>query len=196
MSPEPDEVSRVAAVVLAAGEFRRFGSPNQLARLDGRTLLEHVVRLAARAGLDPIIVVVPVWLSLPTQEHERVTWVRNPQPERGMSFSLQLGFEALPAVAEAAIILLGDQPAIPVSSIAALLARRGPRPIIAALVDGHPGPPALIERSRFGVVKATSADRGLRDLLAAHPEWVTRVELPAAADVDTPAALRALQSRR
>ncbi|TMB52710.1 MAG: nucleotidyltransferase family protein [Chloroflexi bacterium] len=196
MSPEPIPSRSVAAVLLAAGESRRFGSPKQLARLGGRTLLEHVVRLAARAGLDPIIVVVPVWLSLPTHEQERVTWVRNPHPERGMSFSLQLGFEALPAEAEAAIILLGDQPAIPVSSIAALVARRGPRPIVAGWVGGHPGPPALIERSRFEVVKATSGDRGLRDLLAAHPEWVTLVELPAPADVDTPAALRALRSKR
>jgi CTP:molybdopterin cytidylyltransferase MocA len=40
----------VAAVVLAAGESRRFGGAKQLAELDGRTLLEHVLALADEAG--------------------------------------------------------------------------------------------------------------------------------------------------
>ncbi|TMB85780.1 MAG: hypothetical protein E6J39_00030 [Chloroflexi bacterium] len=95
MSFEPDQGSLVAAVVLAAGESRRFGSPKQLARIGDRTMLEHVLELAITAGLHPILAVVPGWLRLPTHAHEPVTWVRNPHPERGMSVSLQLGFEAL-----------------------------------------------------------------------------------------------------
>ena len=55
----------VAAVVLAAGESRRFGGAKQLAELDGRTLLEHVLALADEAGLAPIVAVVPVWLTRP-----------------------------------------------------------------------------------------------------------------------------------
>ena len=55
----------VGAVVLAAGESRRFGSAKQLAVLDGRTLLEHVLALAGEAGLAPIAAVVPVWLTRP-----------------------------------------------------------------------------------------------------------------------------------
>jgi molybdenum cofactor cytidylyltransferase len=155
-------------------------------------MLEHVLELAVTAGLDPILAVVPAWLTLPTHAPEGVMRVRNPDPERGMSFSLQLGFAALPAEVEAAVILLGDQPTIAVSSIDALFASRGQRPIVAGWLDGHPAPPLLIERSQFGIVDVISGDRGLRDALAAHPEWVTAVELPATGDVDTPAALRAL----
>ena len=43
--------------MLAAGEGRRFGGPKQLASLDGRPLLAHVVA-AARAALDPVVVVL------------------------------------------------------------------------------------------------------------------------------------------
>ena len=45
---------RVAAVILAAGESRRYGSPKQLALLEGRTLLEHVLEAARAAGLRPV----------------------------------------------------------------------------------------------------------------------------------------------
>src|SRR6185503_1456832 len=120
----------VAAVVLAAGESRRFGGAKQLAELDGRTLLEHVLSVAKAAGLAPIVAVVPVWLTRPrAMDDDRLRWVRNPYPERGLSHSLRLGFEMLGTSVEAAVILLGDQPTVPAAAIPALLAARGERPI-------------------------------------------------------------------
>jgi molybdenum cofactor cytidylyltransferase len=47
---------RVGALVLAAGEGRRFGGTKQLAPLRGRPLLEHA--LAAVAALSPRVVVL------------------------------------------------------------------------------------------------------------------------------------------
>ena len=170
----------VAAVVLAAGESRRFGGAKQLAELDGRTLLEHVLALADAAGLAPIVAVVPVWLTRPrAMDDERLRWVRNPHPERGMSHSLQLGFEALEAGAEAAVILLGDQPTVPPTAIDALLAARGEKPIVATMIEGHLAPPVLIERSHFDVVRQPGGDIGLREVLNDHPEWVAAVALAA-----------------
>jgi molybdenum cofactor cytidylyltransferase len=111
-----------------------------------------------------------------------------------MSYSLQLGFASLPDQTEAAVILLGDQPNLPRSAIAALLASRGDRPIVAGWAKGHPTPPVLIERSHFAVVGDAAGDEGLRELLLNHPEWVAAVELPeATADIDTQDDLRALE---
>jgi len=64
----------VCAVILAAGESRRFGSPKQLAQLEGRSLLEHVISAADDAGLRPVIAVVPVWLTRPAGLAS--TWLR------------------------------------------------------------------------------------------------------------------------
>jgi molybdenum cofactor cytidylyltransferase len=185
----------VAAVVLAAGESRRFGSAKQLAELDGRTLLEHVLALAATAGLAPIVAVVPVWLTRPAAMRDaRLRWVRNPHPERGMSHSLRLGFEALSAETTAAVILLGDQPTLPLATIAALLAARGEKPIVATMAAGRLTPPVLIERSHFDVVRQPSGDIGLRQVLNDHPEWVAAIELgEPIADVDTTDDLAALE---
>jgi molybdenum cofactor cytidylyltransferase len=185
----------VAAVILAAGESRRFGGAKQLALLDGRPMLEHVLLGALSAGLDPVIAVVPVWLTRPRDwDDPRLGWVRNPHPGRGMSHSLQLGFAALPDPVAAAVILLGDQPTLPAGRIAALVAGRGDRPIVATHAEGRAAPPVLVERSHFAFVAEARGDAGLRDLLAAHPEWVMAVgAADHAPDVDTRADLDLLR---
>jgi len=182
---------RVAAVILAAGESRRFGSPKQLAVVEGATLLEHAIATARGGGLLPVVAVVPVWLSRPARlGGEWLRWIRNPYPERGMSLSLRLGLEALPDEAEAAVILLGDQPRVAAETIATLLAARGQRPIVAAEAGGVLAPPVLIERSHFGLAGQLTGDRGLRDVLRGSRQLVQPVPVPEhAIDVDAPSDL-------
>jgi molybdenum cofactor cytidylyltransferase len=186
---------QVAAVVLAAGESRRFGGRKQLAVLHGRTLLEHVLELARAAGLDPIVAVVPDWLTPPHSiDDPALRWIVNPHPELGMSHSLRLGFTALPAASEAAMILLGDQPTVAPEHIRALVGARGEKPIVATHAAGRLAAPVLVERSHFAVVQEPGGDIGLRDILTAHPEWVLAVEVSAhAPDVDTQADLESLR---
>ncbi|MEX0710121.1 MAG: nucleotidyltransferase family protein [Chloroflexota bacterium] len=178
---------RVGAVILAAGASRRYGSPKQLVVVDGRTLLEHAIAAAQSAELVPIVAVVPVWLSRPDTLDDELRWIRNPFPERGLSLSLRLAFEALGAEVEAALILLGDQPRVEPATIAAVLAARGPQPLIAVSAGGVLAPPVLIERSHFSLVEDLSGDVGLRQVLAANPELVRVVEVDThPPDVDTP----------
>jgi CTP:molybdopterin cytidylyltransferase MocA len=178
----------VAAVILAAGESRRFGSAKQLALLDGRTLLEHVLLAASAAGLRPIVAVVPVWLTRPASWNDAdLVWVRNAYPERGMGLSLRIGLGALPDGVEAAVILLGDQPRVTVQAIDAVLAARGSTPLVAAHADGRLAPPVLIARDRPDVAHDLRGDVPLRQILAASPDAVTAVEIGGhAPDVDTP----------
>jgi molybdenum cofactor cytidylyltransferase len=179
---------RVGAVILAAGASRRFGSPKQLVVVDGRTLPEHAVDAAMAAGLAPVVAVVPVWLRRPARlDDARLRWIRNPFPERGMSLSLRLGFDTLGDEADAAVILLGDQPGVPPESIGALLAGRGDRPVVASVADGILAPPILVERSHFHLVSGLSGDIGLREVLLTDPDLVTAVPVTdRPPDLDTP----------
>jgi molybdenum cofactor cytidylyltransferase len=177
----------VGAVILAAGASRRYGSPKQLALIEGRTMLEHVISAALTAELDPVVVVAPAWLSPPAGTDPRVRWVRNAFPERGMSLSLRLGLGAIATDVSASLILLGDQPGVASSTIAAVLGARGDRPVVAALADGVLAPPILIGRAHFHLADDLTGDVGLRDLLRRDPDLVTSVAVPAhAADLDTP----------
>jgi molybdenum cofactor cytidylyltransferase len=189
-----DRPDDVAAIVLAAGASRRYGAAKQLAVHEGRTLLEHVLQRALAARLSPVVAVVPVWLSRPKAlDATELRWVRNPYPERGLSHSLRLGTDALPATTAAALILLGDQPTVPLATIRAVLAARGRRPITVARAAGRNAPPLLLERTHFDLVRRASGDVGLRSVLTDHPELVCAVEVPMhTPDVDTPADLQAL----
>lgn len=183
----------IGAVILAAGESRRFGSAKQLAQLHGRTLLEHVIRAAEQTGLSPIVAVVPAWLGIPASAPAALAWVANPSPELGMGHSLKLGFAALSPGVQAAIVLLGDQPLGIGPVIEALLAARGLRPVVAAEADGVAGPPVLVERSHFGLVQELRGDIGLREVIRDNPGLVRIVPLTARPpDVDTPADLERL----
>jgi CTP:molybdopterin cytidylyltransferase MocA len=179
----------VAAVILAAGASTRFGSSKQLARIGEGTMLEAVIGIAREAGLQPILAVVPSGLELPAD----VVAVRNDEPQRGMSRSLQLGLRAVPPGVGGAVVLLGDQPTLPVASVRAIVAAQGTHPIVAASADGLLLPPVLIERSAFGVVDELSGDIGLREIVRGHPHLVRSVSLDLVPhDVDTPADLELL----
>jgi molybdenum cofactor cytidylyltransferase len=180
---------RTAAVILAAGASMRFGSPKQLAPFGAGTVLDAVVELARRGGLEPIVVVLPSTVPIPPG----VIAVVNDAPDQGLSRSLRLGLGAVPQDAAAALILLGDQPTVSPSVIAELVGARGERPIVAARAAGLLGPPVLLERSIFAMAESTSGDQGLRDLIRGNRHLVTPIEVGEhAPDVDTPADLERL----
>lgn len=182
---------KVAAVILAAGSSTRFGTPKQLAMLsDGRTMLEAVVDVAVDAGLDPVIAVVSAGIAVPPDVVPEI----NDAPDEGMSRSLRLGLAAIPAEIDAAVVLLGDQPTLSVTTIRAVVAaHRADRPVVASRAGGRIGPPVLLLRAAFSLADGAIGDEGLRTILATYPELVTPVDTAThTPDVDTPEDLAAL----
>jgi CTP:molybdopterin cytidylyltransferase MocA len=184
---------KTAAVILGAGASTRFGSPKQLARLGGRTLVEQVIATAQAAGLDPIVTVLPSDIDTPTG----AVGVVNDDPAAGQSRSLRLGLAALDPDVGAAVILVADQPTIPLEALLAVVTEPDTGlPIVAAAADGRLGPPVMIRRGAFALTDEISGDRGLRNVLADRPELVKRVDVGIhAPDVDTVEDLERLGER-
>jgi molybdenum cofactor cytidylyltransferase len=179
-----------AAIVLAAGAARRFGSPKQLAHLDGEPLVRRAARLALGV-FDPVLVVLGHHASrvVPALADLRVTLVHNPHPDDGLGGSIACAIGALPRDAATVAILLADQPDVPPAHLRTLLAQLRDAPL-AATRHATVGAPAVFARALFPALAALTGDRGARDLIAAHAD---RAEVPldriAARDIDTPADL-------
>lgn len=184
---------QTAAVILAAGVASRFGSPKQLARIGDRTMLQIVADVAREAGLQPVIAVVPPGMAVPPTVVPEI----NDAPAEGLSRSLRLGLAAVPAEVHAAVILLGDQPALKAATVRLVLdAAADDRPVVAASATGLVGPPVLLRREAFGLATEAAGDEGLRSILVRHPDLVTAVEVGEhAPDIDTREDLASLAER-
>jgi molybdenum cofactor cytidylyltransferase len=197
-------VTRVGAIVLAAGRSSRF----RAAGGSGATKLvetlgdKPIVRMAAEAALAsrarPVIVVTgharsPVEAALAGLD---VEWAHNPEFSRGLASSLRIGLAAMPADVAGALILLGDMPRIEARLIDALIAGflADPRALAAAPShEGRRGNPALIGRGLFEAAMRLDGDEGARRLIdALKAAELVEVETPSAAaiiDIDTPGDL-------
>lgn len=193
----------IAALVLAAGGSRRLGRPKQVEPWGGTTLLGHVVGWVRSLPVDEVWVVLGA-------EAERVMQqvdlsgcgvVINPEWEEGMASSLRAGMDALTRLskAEAALVVLGDQPKVDPEVAIELLERRRRSKALAILPKyryawGHP---VLIDRALWPRMMSLTGDQGARGLLKAHPEWVEEVwveSLPPR-DVDTAGDVEELRPR-
>jgi len=164
----------IGAVVLAAGEASRFGSPKQ------QLMLADVLRAVRASSVDEIVVVEGAY-ELDTD----ATVVRCNTWQRGMGASLRCGLAALPAETEAAIVVLSDGPDLAPEAVDRVIAawRGGAGDALAASYGGVRGHPVLLARSVWNDVP----DEGARALVSA---FVHCDDLGHPGDVDYPEDLR------
>jgi len=175
-------VSRIAAVVLAAGAATRFGSPKQ------RLLLPSVLdRVRESGAVDEVVVVEGAYGLRDTVSQAGVRLVRCAEWERGPGASLRCGLVALGDDVEAAVVVLADGPSLAPGAIARVIEswRAEGGEVVAASYGDVRGHPLLVARSAWDAIP----DDGLR---VVAPRLVPCDDLGAPGDVDTPDDLASL----
>jgi molybdenum cofactor cytidylyltransferase len=186
---------KVAGIVLAAGRSTRMGRNKLLLIFEGESLVRRAARTAFQAGLDPVLVVVG-------HEAERVEaelaglpclTVPNGRHDLGMNTSIDAGVGAVPADADAAIVLLADMPLVTAEMLRTLVVRHRATgaPLVASRYGAAIAPPALYGRAVLHELEGGQGDGRGRELLHRRREEVAWVDWPAAvlADVDEPGDL-------
>lgn len=190
----------IAGCVLAAGRASRFGSPKQLAQLDGRPLLEHVLETMAHADLDHVVVVLGAEADqvLENVDLHGAAPVLCERWAEGQSVSLACGLAAVED-AEAVVVVLGDQPGLSPEAVRRVLDARGHDGAVRATYDGRPGHPVVLERSQIAALRDVTGDVGARNVIMRGLREVACDDLGGGEDVDTPdqlAGLRRAEGRR
>ena len=194
-------MSRVAAIVLAAGTASRYRaadpslSTKLVALLDAKPLVRHVAEAALASRARPILVVTghaerDVVMAL---DGLTVGRVPNPDYATGLASSLRAGLGALPPDVTGALILLGDMPGVTGAQIDRLIACFEAEPALDAVVPvyaGRRGNPALLARSLFATTATLQGDEGARQLLArARVRELDLGDAAVALDIDDPVML-------
>lgn len=183
----------IAALILAAGRSSRMGLPKQTLRIRGVPMLQVVIDTVNKTEVDRVIIVLGARKSEVEKEvdFKGNEVVVNSAYGSGMSTSIQAGLSEVPN-AEAALIILGDQPLVAPETIDALIRayRLSGLPIIVPVYQGRMGNPVLFDRRFFKEIMGVTGDVGAKAVMQGHPTEV--LELPVddegvVTDVDFPA---------
>lgn len=191
--------AKVTAIILAAGKSSRMRGPNKLlAEIGGEAIIRTVARAALASRAADVLVVTgnqaeSVRAALAGLD---VRFCNNPDFADGLSTSLRAGIGGVPPDSGAALVLLGDMPALSAAMIDRVIAAFNPAAgaeIVVATHGGQRGNPVLWPRRLFPALSSASGDVGGRAVMKEHAGVVAEVELGPAAllDLDTPEALAA-----
>jgi molybdenum cofactor cytidylyltransferase len=179
----------VTGLVLAAGGSKRLGQPKQLLPYGSGTLLGHVLATARTCRLDQLLCVLgrDAEAVRASVELPGVQVVENNHFGEGCSSSIAAALTAVDPSCEVLVLMLGDQPGVSATAVAALLAGRGDAPLAAcAYADGR-GHPLAFARSVFGELADLHGDKGVWKLLDRHADAVAEIPVQGTIprDVDT-----------
>lgn len=196
-----DDSQTLYAIVLAAGASRRFGSPKQLVRIDGRPLMHTVVSRAVEIAGHSVLVVLGANAAelAPLLRHSPATVVINRDWEEGIASSIRAGILRLPGACTGAMLMLADQPAVTAEDLRRLAGTwlRQPTYIVASLYGTTVGAPAIFPSVYFRDLLELRGDRGASALFHRNPDRVVRVPMEnAALDIDTPEDLLRVTPQR
>ena len=187
--------SRVAAVVLAGGRSRRAGAANKLlAPIAGKAVLRHVVDALAASRVERILAVTGHDAAAAGRAlaGSGAAIVHNPGWREGLASSLRTGLAALARDTEAALLCLGDMPAVQPATIDRILAAGTTGAVVVPTCRRRRGNPVLWPRRLFPAMMRLTGDCGAWRLIVEGGHPVVYVETGddgVLMDIDTAPAL-------
>ncbi len=186
-------MTEIWAIVLAAGESSRMGSPKMLLPFKGKTIIENVIDKITASDVNNIVVVLG-------SDYKQIIRVVKKMPVKhcynesyksGMLSSVKCGFNFLPDGFSAAMVFPGDQPS-PDTGVINLMIKAylgSGNGIVLPVFRGRRGHPVLVDRRYRAEIEKLNPEEGLRSLAGKFSEDVLEVITNSGSilkDIDTP----------
>jgi len=186
---------KIGCVVMAAGNASRFGDNKLTVRLDGRSLILRTLEAVPGDLVDHTVVVTQYPEIMRLAERFHFSALHNPHPDRGISYTVQLGLTHL-RDCDGVLFLVSDQPLLRQDTVAALvrLWMQQPQAIAAVGHNGVRGNPCLFPARFFPELMELEGGRGGSSIIRRHEDRLVLLETDSAElfDVDTPEAMKQL----
>ena len=186
---------RLAVLIMAAGESRRFGSCKLLADIDGKPMLQHSIELAQSTDASLIRIVTGRWHQEIKQAQtsgviDDIDLIYNSDWQQGLGSSIATGVSQIASRCDEVLVLLADQVSVSSEDIERLRLRDDKNQIVCASYSQTLGPPAIFPAQFFPELEKLSGDKGAKALLAELTAIDCQVDVPNAAfDIDSPSDL-------
>jgi molybdenum cofactor cytidylyltransferase len=188
---------RAAGLILAAGASTRMGTPKQLLRVQGTTLLERMCAEALSSMLDKVIVILGFRAEAMKHAlhgilpHPKLKVVENSAYDQGISSSIIAGVSEIMDTHDHAMLLLADMPFINAGLIDLLLLRYldSNLPLGAVQLKSKRSHPVIFNRMLYPQLLQLRGDVGARALFRKYRDQACLVEpdfFYDDSDIDTP----------
>ncbi|KXF83308.1 nucleotidyltransferase family protein [Enterovibrio coralii] len=163
-------MTKLAAVILAAGAASRFGSCKSLALINDQPLIAFPLKAANEVAMDTYVF-TGRWheeiQNRAIQHHWKANIVLAPMWENGIGDVIAFATSELERDYDAILFMLADQPAVTGNNIELLLKVFDEHPCDAVCCQYRDtvGVPAIAARSMFAELKTLNGDNGAKHLL-------------------------------
>lgn len=181
---------RLNAIIMAAGQSRRFGANKLLLPLQGKPVIQHLLDQFPFQLFHQVVLVY---------SHEQVRVIaqqyplqlcHNDHPSRGKWQTIQLGLKTCDDV-EGILFLVADQPLLKEATITTLAKKflQHPTRIIRPVIASKPCNPVFFPASCLQELKSLQGDIGGRTVIRRHSDLVMSISFEDPSefiDIDTP----------
>ncbi len=179
----------ICAILLAAGESSRMGTPKPLLAWFGAPLIQRQIEALIDGGVDQVFAVtgnraedvesVLTSVSSAISADGRVHAVRNTAFLSGKTTSIKAGLTALPDDVDTIVLLAVDQPRPSWLIREVLESHKAADTLISSPVfDGHGGHPLVFDGSLLSELEAiTEKGQGVREVVQAHVDSINRLPI-------------------
>ena len=190
--------NKLALIILAAGSASRFGSPKQLAMLNGKRLLQYALDTGTEVLPNASYVVLGANADtiIPAVDLSKVNVVKNEQWNKGLSSSIHKAVSSIGQQYAALLFVAADQVLITSTHLKLLVDTWQQRPsyLVASTFANEMGIPAIFPKGYYKDLLNIKGDQGAKGVLKTNRQQVIEVAIAeAAVDIDTPKDLVVLE---